>query len=391
MIFHNMKRIVFFLRLFFVGIIFATVSCSKDADDYLEKAAEAMAQENSKQAFAYYEKAYLLSLDDDFFPLGIKRNFQHLETNLDKSYVVLTSFEKDTSRFWFFNSKQKILKKGKIVGEVKQLSLSPAGNYTIFSVLGEQKKSGNSSDNLSGNSNEEGQSQTCELHLFSLEEKTVEKISEKISCQDFPAVNDNGLVVFLKDKTLQTYNAQEKTLQSKSELALKYPIESITPKASFFFSASARLFLSYGQAGIYNVYAIKGEQAVLLSDKVAFWRILFFANEPSFALVEGGAGKRSLVFFDEFRGIRQQEKSVSGTTDFSFVTSNHYYIVEKNQLKVHLGGETRPLPFFATTVRVDKDGQVYLLTPDAKFIKYGTTPPSEEVIEIFKKVQEFYN
>lgn len=371
-----MHRFLFFL-------IFLFFSCSENVQDHLEKATKAMQKEEGRLALEHYQKAYLLALDDKLFPLGKDLNFQKMATDLTGEYIGVTSQEKKETLFWLLNTDGKILKKEKIKADVKELVFSPAGAYIVFSTQPFSKTKQKQNKDL-----------FCDLFLFDSKTQKTEKIPERHRCDNLPAVSDRGIVYWLADTTLKSYNSQKPNQLSSVSLKIKYSIDSIEPKASLFYTLSQNLFLTYGQAGIYNLYRIENNNTTLVSSKTAFWRLLFIPNSSKIVRVEGGAGKRHLLIFDGagyYHARNEKRIAIDSGTDFAFANENQFYFIEKNSVKENGKNESNPLPFLALALSTDKYGEIYLLTSDNKFVKYTKETPSEQTLEIFKKVQEFYN
>lgn len=376
------------MRKFFGFLLLVALlgSCAETVQEHLEEATKAMQKEDGRLALEHYQKAYLLALDKSFFPLGKDINFQNMAIDLTGEYIAVTSQEKKETLFWLLNTEGKVLKKNKIEANVQNLVFSPSGDYLVFSTQPYPKKN--------KEEEEENNTKTCDLFLFASQKKKIEKIPAQHHCQNLPAVSNAGVIQWIDSTVFKRYDSEQKKWLDTVNLKIKYAVKSIEPKASLFYTLSQDLFLTYGQAGIYNLYRIENNNTTLVSSKTAFWRLLLMPNSSKVVRVEGGAGKRHLLLFDGsgFYHSRNEKKiEISGASNFAFVNEDRFYFIEKKLVKENSENLSSALPFFASTIATDKYGQLYLLTTRHKFVKYINETPSNEALEIFKKVQEFYN
>lgn len=363
-----------FLLAFFMS------ACSEKPEKYLQKAAVALQKEDSAQADEYFKKAYLLSLGKKFFPLGHQRKFHGLEIDGLGEHILMTAQEDNEWEFWLINTEGKKIRNESHTGFIEQAVISASGEYLLFSYRPKKE-----------NSEESNAEKACGFYLFQPSAKKGEEIPLSVSCEQLPAIDDNGEIVFAEEGTLKKYNSRDSRFDERFTTKLAYSISSITPKVSLFFSPARQLFASYGLAGMYNIYKIENGSAKKLSSTAAYSRLLFVPSESLVVLVEGGAGKRKLVFKRESDMLTVKTTDISGLSDFSFISSSHFYALEKNRIKEYSAGMITSLPFFAETIRSDAYQQLYFLTPEGVFMKFSQELPSAEAMDIFTKIQELYN
>jgi len=377
-----MKKIITILSLWW--ILITLVNCSPSVEDYLEKAANALKQEESSDAFKYFFMAYHKSLDDSFFVFDEDDTFS--DFILSENKKVLLAIEKQEknryeSQIIKYDLREEDKEIKRINGKIYNANISPNGSYVIF--LLQRKK--NTLKNCS---------------LIALINSNFIDAKVNLSCNKHIAISNEKKALFYYENRIASYNFNE-NIRKKNRFNKKYiektpdrPLKNLKSFGHFYYSIKNTPYLTYGSAGIYKLYSLYKKRLYLMNKLGSSSKIFFKPNSDIPGIIIGGAGQRRLTFIA--RKIKKEIHSINAKkySDIAFVNKKDFYYINNSLLQ--FSKTTKDLPFFAKKIYTDNKSTVYFLSFNGYLMKYNITStnishsPSKTTISIFDKCMNLF-
>lgn len=354
--------------------------CSPSVERYKNKARKALQNEDSQKAREYLQKAFDVSLDSDNFPTGKGNEYSNAFASADRNKIIL--IENNPSHIKAYFTVYEIAKDDdwtrRIKGFIHTITLSPNGHYALLHLETEQDQSVNEATNQN--------KKHCSLSLWDLEKKEALSFEREILCSENAGISDDGKVIFIgTNQTVVRYNLANNDFNENYIKKLPAsPIKNVTPRSSFQFSPHNKLFLTYGELGLYYLYSVDDKEFKLISKDGASPKILFLPNNDNPGLITGGANNHKITFFNFESLTPKKTYPVRFWKDAVFLTENEYYYIEDDRLAYVNDKQDEKLPFWAVRLFADAGRKVYFLTPTGRLISYNKISPSKESQRIFK-------
>ncbi|MDH4199479.1 MAG: hypothetical protein OEV66_03775 [Spirochaetia bacterium] len=348
---------------------FFLANCTPSVERYKNKARKALQNEDSQKALQYLQKAFELSLDDQFFPLGKNHEYSNLYSPVNRNKMLLV--ENQPSKVKAYFTVYEIARdndwRRRVKGFIRNVALSPDGHYALLHM--EQ------SENV------------CKIDLWDLQSREQVSFSGNIPCNESGGVSNTGEVVFIgQNKAVNRFIPDSEKLDEKYIAELPSPPEKSIPAwGSFQFSPRNHLYLTYGALGLYHLYSVEKGQLKLVNKDAASPKIFFSYNSDNPGLITGGANNHQVVFLNVDHSFDEvQSFPVRFWKDAVFLNSSEYFYIEDERLVYVNNNKEDRLLFWASKVYADTSGKVYLLSPRGSLIGYNKVNPSEESKAIFQ-------
>jgi WD40 repeat protein len=344
-------------------------NCTPSVERYKNKARKALQKEDSPKALEYLQMAFEESLDDEFYPVGKRHNYSGLYVSVNRNKLVLTENQPSKSKSYFtvFEAAKNDDWKRRVKGYIRNVGVSPNGNYSVFNI--------------------EGAVGNCRLELWDLQKKEQLFFSRAISCTENAGVSDTGQVIFTgAGNSVMSYDLKTNTLDEKYIASLpEAPMKNIPARGAFQFSPGNSLYYTFGSMGLYHLYNVKNKQMNLVSKDGSYGKIFFLPGSDNPGLITGGANAHQVNFFAANASYGQNKTfPIRYWKDAVFISDREYYFIEDNRLVYVNQEKENKLSFWASVLCADAGGKIYFLSPQGKLMSYHHIDPDENSRSIFQ-------
>lgn len=179
-------------------VLFASFAhCSKTPKELIDLGQESLKEAKAKEALDYYKEAYEKSFEDDFFYFDRDENYDDLTVSSNGNVLAAlqkNEFKKHSTIYVYNISKEETWSKT-LPSVVRSFSLSPSGEYMTVVYETESGK--------------------CEASVWSTVEKEQYPFTAYTGCNHIPAVSSSGLLLFLLDGKIASYNIRSASLNKE--------------------------------------------------------------------------------------------------------------------------------------------------------------------------------
>jgi len=365
----NVLNFRFIYLTVFFAILFYSVHCRQSPERLVNKAENALKDQNSVRALIFFQKAFEASLPSDYFPTDRNEEYDDMVLSESREYLLLSENNKGRyhSKFTVVNLKEKDYWEKKLAGYIIYSAISPGGRYSIFLLEYEEKK--------------------CTISIWDIQARQDLPFNAEAMCQHKPGISDDGKLIFLENDTIKSFNVAtlEKSIETKIDVS-QSTFEKFPAAAWFQFSPDNSLFYTYGYAGEYRLYWLYNQKSKLITKSGATGRIYFRYNNNDPGIITGGADTHRITFFlkDEYNEELKNLK-VSYWRDASFINDQFYYYIEEGRLGMSLDGQDKTLDFWAQKIYLGMDKEAYIISPLKHLLVYRGKELPIQAREIFQR------
>lgn len=359
-------------KVAFIFLALFTVACGPDAETYLDRAGKALKTEGSHSALPLYQRAFDLSLPDEFYLTDSDELYSQVSVSLNGQKVILAQTRADgkESAIHILDTAEGEGQSRKIEGSVRFSALSPRGEYAVLIV--------------SATVTTETPVVEADCLLVAGNSKQDEfSFHEAINCMEKPGVSDRGLLYYMKEGKIYSVdlarNLKPRLLSEKTPDA---PASGVPAWGWFQFALDDVAFFTYGSAGIYKLYRLNSGDFNLLSKTGAFGRIYFIGNGPHPGIITGGASAHRAEFFNRESGKTVHQFPIHFWIDAAFFSKENYYYLENSRL--YASGE-KEFPIWASKIYPASGNRLLILTPQGALLRFGGEAVPAESKKIFLK------
>lgn len=345
------------------------MNCTPSVERYKNKARKALQKEDSAKALEYFQMAFEVSLDDEYFPVGKRHTYSSLYSSIHRNKVLV--IENQPSKLKAYFTVYEVAKDDdwtrRVKGFIRLVGISPGGRYSILNI--------------------EDSANVCRLELWDLQKKEQLPFSRSTICSENAAVSDSGQVVFIgANRVIMSYDLTSNKLEEKYIEGLpQAPIKNIPTRGFFQFGTGNHLYYTNGSLGLYHLFIVKDRQLKLISKEGASGKIYFLPGSENPGLITGGAGVHQVTFFNAASSFSESKTfPVRYWKDVVFLSDHEYYYIEDNRLVYVNKDKEEKLAFWGNVLGADAGGRVYFLSPLGRLMTYNHVDPTPESRAIFQ-------
>ncbi|MDH5717159.1 MAG: hypothetical protein OEZ22_05935 [Spirochaetia bacterium] len=361
----------------------------------IKKAKDELLKENSYEALRYFQKAFEVSLPDEFFLADRDIAFSMITVSADRSKALLLEKEKTKKNeniFWIIDLKDKDELKEKIKGKVYYTVLSPKGRYALFSIFSQNKKIDIPKD-IPKESDEESdeefiEEENCAIWIWDNQKEIFIPTADLLlNCYQKPAVSEEGIVLFILNEKISAYDINKNPFvyQFVEEEPVP-PVKKLNNIGSFFFSTNNNPYFLYGVFGRYDFYAIIDKKIKKITNEASFSHVFFLGQDEVPGVFLGGASEHKMVFYKISDQVEIDfQFPIKEWKNGAFISRDHYFYLMGSRLIEKKNDKEKEMPFWGSQIYAGLQNELCFLSPLGTALIYKGNIPDPKSVLIFEK------